>query len=82
MEPVFYLLQRFALKLNDGDLLGVFFLKNKDYYMTSISSYVDLTVDVKKLPQFDKMKEILDLANAILVLVCFLVIKKRYRNHV
>ena len=59
-----------------------FFLKNKDYYMTSISSYVDLTVDVKKLPQFDKIKENLDLANAILVLVCFLVIKKRYRNHV
>ena len=50
--------------------------------MTSISSYVDLTVDVKKLPQFEKIKEILDLANAILVLVCFLVIKKRYRNHV
>ena len=30
--------------------------------MTSISSYVDLTLDVKKLPQFDKIKEILDLA--------------------
>ena len=31
-----------------------------------MSCYVDLTVDVTKLPQFDKIMEILDLANAIL----------------
>ena len=29
--------------------------------------YVDLTVDDTKLPQFDKIKEIFDSANAILV---------------
>ena len=31
-----------------------------------MSCYADLTVDVKKLPQFDKTNKILDLANAIL----------------
>ena len=31
-----------------------------------MSCYVDLNVDVTKLPQFDKIKEISDLANAIL----------------
>ena len=44
----------------------VFFLKNKDYYITSMSHYADLTVDVKKLLQFDKTNKIPDLANAIL----------------
>ena len=38
----------------------------KDYYITSMSCYVDLAVDVTKLSQFDKIKEISDLANAIL----------------
>ena len=32
-----------------------------------MSCYVDLAVDVNKLPQFDKIKEIYDLPNAILV---------------
>ena len=40
--------------------------KKKDCYITSTLRYVDLTVDVKKLPQFDKIKEISDLSNAIL----------------
>ena len=31
-----------------------------------MSCYVDLTVDVTELPQSDKIKEVLDLANAIL----------------
>ena len=31
-----------------------------------MSCYMDLTVDVTKLPQFDNIKEISDLANAIL----------------
>ena len=59
--------KRFSLEFSDGDLLeGVIFKKNKDYYITSMSCYVDLTVDVTKLPQFDKIKNISDLANAIL----------------
>ena len=43
--------KRFTLEFSDGDLLeGVVSKKNKDYYITSMSCYVDLTVDVTKLP--------------------------------
>ena len=75
MEPVFIYYnnfifdqnKRFTLEFSDGDLLeGVIFKKNKDYYIANMSCYVDLTVDVTKLPQFDKIKGISDLANAIL----------------
>ena len=44
--------------------------------------YVDLTVDVTILPQFDKIMEILDLANAILANgVDFGYKKMRYNQH-
>ena len=76
MEPVFiyYKLhlsfnknKRFTLEFSDGDLLeGAIFMKNKGYYITSMSCHVDQFVDVTKLPQFDKIKEISDLANASL----------------
>ena len=60
--------KRFTLEFSDDDLLGgVFFSKkNKDYHITSMSCYIDLTVDVTKLPQFNKIKETSDLSNAIL----------------
>ena len=74
MEPIFIYNnlsfdqnKRSTLEFTDDDLLeGVLFKKNKDYYITSESCYVDLTVDVTKLPQFNKFKEISDLLNAIL----------------
>ena len=48
--------KRITLEFSNGDLLeGVIFKKNKDYYINSMSCYVDLTADVKKLPQFDKI---------------------------
>ena len=40
--------------------------KNKDCFTTSMSCHVDLVVEVTKLSQFNKIKEISDLANAIL----------------
>ena len=46
--------------------LMVLSLKIYIYYITSMSCRVDLIVDVTKLPQFDKIKEISDLGNAIL----------------
>ena len=59
--------KRFILEFSDDDRLeGVLFKKNKDYYITSISCYVDLTADVTELPQFYKIKEVLDLSNVIL----------------
>ena len=59
MEPVFIHYnnlrfdenKRFTHELSNGDLLeSVIFKKNKDYYITSMSCYVDQTVDVMKLP--------------------------------
>ena len=60
------------LKFSDGDLLeDVIHKKTKKQgllynYYTSMSCYVDLAVDVSKLSQFDKIKEILKLASAFL----------------
>ena len=75
MEPLFIYYnnlsfnqnKRFTLEFSDNDLLErVLFRKNKDYYITSMSCYVDLTVDVTKLPQSNQIKKNSDLANAIL----------------
>ena len=75
MEPIFIYYENlnfdqdknFLLEFSDSDKLDdVIFKNNKDYYMTNMSCYIDLTVDVTKLPQFDKIKEISDLSNAIL----------------
>ena len=75
MEPIFIYYnnlnfeqdKNFLLEFSDSDKLDdVIFKNNKDYYITNISCYIDLTVDVTKLPQFDKIKEISDLSNAIL----------------
>ena len=75
MEPIFIYYsnlnfdqdKNFTLEFSDSDKLdGVIFKNYKDYHMTSMLCYVDLTVDVTKLSQFDKIKEISDLANAIL----------------
>ena len=41
------------------------FKKNKDYYITSMACYVDLTVNITKLPNYAKIKQTSDLANAI-----------------
>lgn len=76
MEPIFIYYnnlkfdqnKNFTLEFCNGDKLdGLIFKKNKDYYIKNMSCYVDLAVDVNKLPQFDKIKEIYDLSNAILV---------------
>ena len=75
MEPIFIYYnnlnfdqdKNFLLEFSDSDKLDdVIFKNNKDYYITNMSCYIDLTVDVTKLPQFDKIKEISDLSNAIL----------------
>ena len=59
--------KNFTLEFSDSDKLdGVIFKNIYIYYITSMSCHVDLIVDVTKLPQFDKIKEISDLGNAIL----------------
>ena len=49
-----------------NSLEGVVFTKNKDYYVTNMTCYVDLIVDITKLPNYAKIKQTSDLANAIL----------------
>ena len=58
MEPIFIYCnnltfdqnKRFILEFSDDDLLeGVLFKKNKDCYITSMSCYVDLTVEFSDL---------------------------------
>ena len=59
--------KQFSINFSDEDSLrGVVFRKNKDYYITSIACYVDLTVDITKLPNYAKTKQTSDLVNAIL----------------
>ena len=61
--------KNFMLEFSDSDKLDGVIFKNiyiYIYYITSMSCHVDLIVDVTKLPQFDKIKEISDLGNAIL----------------
>ena len=76
--------KNFTLEFSDANLFeGVLFKKNIDYHITSMSCYVNLTVDVTKLPQSDKIKEISDLANAILADgVDFGYKKMRYKQHI
>ena len=59
----------FGFEFGDGDQ-GCFFSKKKkknNCYIKSISCYVDLTVDVTKLPQFDKVKETLDVVQILVI---------------
>ena len=59
--------KKFSIDFSHEDLLkDVVFKKNKDYYVTSMACYVDLTVDITKLANYAKIKQTTDPANAIL----------------
>ena len=59
--------KKFSIDFSDEDLLeGVVFKRNKNYSITSVTCYVDLTVDITKLPNYAKIKQTFKLANAIL----------------
>ena len=59
--------KKFSIDFINEDLLkGVVLKKNKDYYVTSMACYVDLTVDITKLANYAKIKQTTDPANAIL----------------
>ena len=71
----FYLLQqstfddkkKFSIDFSNEDSFQVIvFNKNKDYYITSMACYVDLTVDITRLPNYAKIEQTSDLANALL----------------
>ena len=50
----------------NDNLEGVVFKKNRDYCITSMMCYIDLTIDITELPNYGKIKQTSDLANAIL----------------
>ena len=59
--------KKFTLKFNDSDKLnGVIFKKDKDYFITSLSAYVKLAMDIKNLNDFKKIEEVSKKANEIL----------------
>ena len=76
MEPVFIYYNNLKFKENskiftadfsDKDRLqGIMFNKNKDYYLTSMSCYIQLTNEVEKLKEFPDIKKIADLSEQIL----------------
>ena len=62
--------KKFLIDFSDADPLeGIAFKKNKDYYITSMTCYIDVTVDITKLPNYAKTKQTSDLATAILKVV-------------
>ena len=78
MEPVFMYWDKvkfennnnnfkdFTVKFSNGDSLdGVFLKKNKDYYITSLSSVITFEKNVKELKDYEKIKKISDISNTI-----------------
>ena len=78
MEPVFMYwndvkyvgdndFKKFKLQFNDSDKLnGVIFKKDRDYFITSLSTNVKLNKNVKNLDDFEKISEVSKKANEIL----------------
>ena len=51
---------------NEDQLQGIMFRKARDYYLTSMSCYIQLTNDISKLTHYKEIKKIADLSNSIL----------------
>ena len=77
MDPVFIYCDKvkfqnedykiFKVDFSDGDNLeGVFFRKNRDYYITSMSCFITLEQDLKELKYYDDIKKISEISNKIL----------------
>ena len=76
MEPVFIYYDKvdfqndykvFKVDFSDSDnLQGVFFRKNREYHITSMSCFITLTPDLKELAHYDDIKKISEISNKIL----------------
>ena len=78
MEPVFMYWDKvkfednnnfkdFKIKFSNGDSLdGVIFKKNKDYYITSMSAFIALEKNLKELKDYETIKKLSEISNAIL----------------
>ena len=57
----------FTIKFSDGGrLVGVLFKKKKDYYLVSMSCFIEITNDLSKLTHYNNIKKIAELSNSIL----------------
>ena len=57
----------FTIDFSDDDRLqGVLFKKNKDYYLTSMSCFIEITNDLSELEHYSEIIKILELSNKIL----------------
>ena len=77
MEPIFIYCDKvkfqnddykiFKVDFSDGDNLeGVFFRKNRDYYITSMSCFIALEQDLKELNHYADIKKISEISKEIL----------------
>ena len=56
-----------SFTINFSDRLhGVLFEKNKDYYLTSMSCFIEITNDLSELEHYSEIIKILKLSNNIL----------------
>ena len=57
----------FTIDFSDNDRLdGVLFIKNKDYYLTSMSCFIEITNDLSELEHYIEIIDISKLSNNIL----------------
>ena len=48
----------FTIKFGNGDRLdGVLFKKRKDYFLVSMSCFIEITNDLSELTHYDKLKK-------------------------
>ena len=59
--------KNFKVNFSNGDsLTGVLFKKNRDYFITSLSADVELQTNLNNLKDYDKIRKIAEVSNAIL----------------
>ena len=57
----------FSIDFSDEDRLeGVLFKKSRDYYLTSMSCFIEITNDLSELEHYDEIKKFSELSNKIL----------------
>ena len=57
----------FTIEFSDGNRLdGLLFKKKKDYYLVSMSCFIEITNDLSEFTLYDDIKKISDLSNTIL----------------
>ena len=56
----------FTIKFSDGDRLDAVLLKKKNYYLVSMSCFIEITNDLSELTHYGNIKKIPNLWNTLL----------------